>query len=174
MSKDVSIFNTKYRQIHGHLTGIRTSVKRALETHKSAIFLMIYWREVSAQWQTGAQHSGIEINPLGSAVSPAIPAHFFPYQCKRDSNYSVDFDLTYKCCTSFDPVKFVFFLWNLTIKTKCCAFRLIKKNKHDARSAFSLSVKSILKRVLRLTVTPRLLVIQAREIFLYEAWILFF
>jgi len=62
-------------------------------------------------------------------------AHFFLYQCKRDSNYSVDFDLTYKCCTSLDPVKCIFFLWIHSIKTKCSAFCQIKKNKHDANFA---------------------------------------
>jgi hypothetical protein len=114
------------------------------------------------------------VNPLGSAITPAWSARFFSYQCKRDSNNSVDFCHTGKCCTSFDPVKFLFFLWILTIKTKCCAFHQIKKNKHDASSAFSLSVKSILKRVLRLTVTPRILSQTGIQAHRHEAWILFF
>jgi len=33
-------------------------------------------------------------NPLGLTIVLARQAHFFPYMCKRDSNYSIDFDLT--------------------------------------------------------------------------------
>jgi len=35
------------------------------------------------------------INPMESAVTTMWPARFFSCQCKRDSKYSVDFDLTY-------------------------------------------------------------------------------
>jgi len=65
MSKDVSMFNTKYRQIHRQLTGIGTKVKSALETRTSQQY---FWWFVGitfrAQWKTGVQHSGIKIITL--------------------------------------------------------------------------------------------------------------
>jgi len=38
--------------------------------------------------------------------SPAIPAHFFSYKCKRDLKFDL---ILHKCYTSFDPVKCLFF-----------------------------------------------------------------
>jgi len=65
-------------------------------------------------------------NPLGSAIAPATSL-----SVQIDSNYFVDFDFTYKYSD----------------------FCQIKKNKHDANFAFSLSVKFILKRFQKGTVT---------------------
>jgi len=61
----------------------------------------------------------IKTTPLGSAIAPAQRAHFLSYKCKRDSNYSADFDLTYKCYTSFDPVKCLFVYTHNKNKVLC-------------------------------------------------------
>ncbi|XDV25809.1 hypothetical protein PO909_029661, partial [Leuciscus waleckii] len=56
---------------------------------------------------------------------------FFLISAKKNQNTNINFYLICLCYTSIDPVKCVFFLCILTIKTKCCAFRQIKKNKHE-------------------------------------------
>jgi len=56
MSKDVSMFNTKYRQIHRQLTGIGTKVKSALEARTSQQY---FW------WFVGIVYRGLfHINHL--------------------------------------------------------------------------------------------------------------
>ena len=68
-------------------------------------------------------YSGLkQLNPLGTTNAPARFARFFFLAMKINTKCSVNFDLSFSCNTSIDPVQFLFFFCILTIKIKCFAF----------------------------------------------------